>query len=232
MIRLVAGKDLRVLWASALPYVAGAVFHVVVGFLTVNQLEARRQAVLQPMFPIAGFLLLVVIPLLTMRSFAEEARAGTLDLLHVAPVRPVALVVGKWLACWLTALVVVAPAVVLVAVVAWFGEPDPGPAVSGFLGLVLLSALACAVGVATSATTASQAVAALVAVVVALLLWFAHVGSDVTTTGGLIGRLSVSERLRTFAGGVVDSADVVFFAAATAGALAVAVATVEARRRG
>ena len=56
--RAVAAKDLEVLWASPVPWVAGAVFHVALGLLYVSELQARRQALIQPLFPLAGFLLL------------------------------------------------------------------------------------------------------------------------------------------------------------------------------
>jgi hypothetical protein len=84
MTQAVIRKDLVVLWSSPIPYVVGALFHLALGMLFVDQLAVRRQAVIQPLFPLAGFLLLVMAPLLTMRSFAEEARTGTLDVLQAA----------------------------------------------------------------------------------------------------------------------------------------------------
>jgi ABC-2 type transport system permease protein len=121
------GKDLVVLWTSPLPYVSGAVFHALLGLLYVSQLEARQQALIQPMFPLAGFLLVVVAPVLTMRVFADESRAGSLDLLVTARVPPRVLVVGKWLATWITTLVVLAPTVLFVVLLHLYGNPEPGP---------------------------------------------------------------------------------------------------------
>ena len=223
----VVRKELAVLWLSPVPYVVAAVFNAVLGLLYVNQLEGRQQALLQPLFPLAGFLLVLVVPVLSMRAFADEARTGALDLLLAVPVRVRPLVVGKWLATWLTALAVLAPSLVFVALVGWWGDPDPGPGVAGYLGLALLAAALCGVGVLASALTDSQPVAAMAALFAAVLLWFA---SAAGATGVLV-RLSLSERLRGFAGGVVDSADAGFFAALSAAALAVAAAAV-ARRRG
>ena len=226
----VAGKDLKVLWASPLPYVVGALFHVMLGLLYVSQLEARKQAVIQPMFPLAGFLLLLIVPVLTMRAFAEEARAGSLDLLLAVPVPRYVLVAGKWLAAWIAALVVLVPSLVFVLLLHLYGNPETGPIEAGYLGLVVLAAVLAGVGVLASSLTTSQPLAALVGLFVTLLLWFAHVGSDTISTSGLLARLSLSERLRTFAGGAIDTGDLGFFVVMTAGALVMAAAVLAVRR--
>ena len=225
-----AGKDLRVLWASPVPYVVGAVFHIALGLLYVSQLEQRRQALIQPMFPLAGFLLLLTVPVLTMRSFAEESKAGTLDVLDVAGVPTGVQVGGKWLAAWTTSLVVLAPSLLFVFLLHLYGHPDAGPIEAGFLGLVMLSALLVGLGVLTSTFTTSQPVAAMVALFAAMLLWFAHVGSDSLSAGTVLARLSISERLRNLAGGVIDTADLGFFVIGTAVLLLVAVVVLRARK--
>lgn len=223
-------KELAVLWLSPVPYVVGALFHLVLGTLYVNQLELRQQALVQPLFPVAGFLLVAVTPVIAMRSFAEEARTGSLELLLAIPVPPRVLVVGKWLATWSTTVAVVAPALVFVGLVHWWGDPDSGPVVAGFLGLVLLAATLAALGTLASALSASQAVAAMTSFFVALLLWFSHVGADQVASGGALARFSLSERLRAFAAGVLDSADVGVLALLTTALLGGAVLAVEGRR--
>ena len=230
MTRAVMRKDLAVLWTSPIPYVVGALLHLVLGLLYVSQLEVRRQAVIQPLFPIAGFLLLVMVPLITMRSFAEEARTGTLDLLQSIPVRTRSLVAGKWLASWLTSLVVLSPSLLFVALLEWWGDPDRGPIVAGYVGMALLASALAGIGVLASSLSASQPVAAMVSLFVALILWFAHVGSETLTTGALLAQFSLSERLRYFAGGAIDTADVTFFVVLTIGALVLGDVVVESRR--
>lgn len=230
MTRAVLRKELAVLWASPIPYVVGALFHLTVGLLYVNQLQGRNQAVLQPLFPLAGFLLLLLGPLIAMRSFAEEARTGTLDVLLAVPVPARPLVLGKWLACWATSVVVVAPAALFVLLLAMWADPDFGPAVTGFLGLALLAAAVSGVGIAASALSSSQPVAAVVAFITGMLLWFSHAGSGTVSLGGLLPRLSLSERLRGFAGGAIDTADAGYFAVLAGGSLIVAAIAVAGRR--
>lgn len=230
MIRAVVRKDLVALWVGPVPYVVGATFQAAIGLLMVNQLEVRAQAVIQPLFPLAGFLLLLVVPVLTMRTFADESRSGALDLLLAVPVPPGPLVVAKWLASWLTTLAVLAPAASFAVLVALWGDPDRGPALAGFLGLALLASAAVGVGVLTSACTESQPVAAMTALFASVVLWFAHVGGDAVGSGGVFESLSLSERLRLFAGGAIDSGDVVFFVSLTAAALVAATTVIELRR--
>ena len=230
MTRAVIRKDLAALWATPLPYVVGVLFHILLALLFIEQLQVREQAVLEPVFPLAGFLLLVMVPVLSMRSFAEESRSGTLDLLLAVPVPVRPLVVGKWLAAWLSTLAVVAPLVAYWALLELYGEPDGGPVVAGFLGLALLSALLAGIGVLTSSLTTSQPIAAVVAVFAVLLLWFSHAGSNAFTAGGVLAHFSLSERLRSFSGGLIDTRDVAFFAVAAAGALLLASLCVQLRR--
>lgn len=230
MTRAVIRKELAVLWLSPIPYVVGALFHLALGLLYVDQLTVRRQAVIQPLFPLAGFLLIVMVPLLTMRTFAEEARTGTLDVLQAARVRARPLVVGKWVASWTTALAVFSPALLFVMLLSWWGEPDAGPIIAGFAGLALLSAALTGLGVLASSLTVSQPVAAVVALFLALLFWFADVADDAPTAGSLLLRFSLRERLRSFASGVIDTSDVAWFVLLLIATLMLAAQAVEGRK--
>lgn len=225
-----AVKELKVLWASPLPYVLGAVFNATFGVLAWSQITERGQAVFQPLVPIAGFLLLLVSPIAASRVFSEEIRTGTLELLLAIPVRRAVLVVGKYVAVLVTMLALAAPMLLFVLLLSLYGDPDTGPVVAGLIGLVLFSAALSAVGVLASSLTASQPVAAIVGVFAVLLLWFAHTGSDALPTGAFLGAFSISERLRTFAGGLVDLGDVAFFLVVVVVMLSAAGVAVESRR--
>lgn len=231
MIPAVLRKELAVLWASPLPYVVGALFNGVTGLLFIDQLRGREQALLQPLFPLAGFLLILAVPVLAMRSFAEERRSGSLDLLLAIPAPKTALVVGKWLAAWLVAIAVTAPTALFAGLVFRYGAPDAGPMWSGFLGLALLAAAVAGIGVLASSLTPSQPVAAMVAIFAVLLLWFASAGPNAVNFSGALAHFSLSERLRSFAGGAIDSGDVVFLVTATVACLLLA-ATAVRRPRG
>jgi ABC-2 type transport system permease protein len=223
-------KELKVLWASPLPYVLGTAFNATLGVLGWSQISERGQAVFQPLVPIAGLLLIVVAPVLASRTFAEEIRSGTLELLLALPVARRSLVAGKYSALVLTLIALASPIALFALLLSLYGSPDLGPIVSGTIGLVLLCAVLAAIGVLASALTSSQPVAAIGGLFVALLLWFAHTGSEGLPIGGFLGAFSISERLRGFAGGVVDAGDVAFFLGASIVALAATSVAVESRR--
>jgi ABC-2 type transport system permease protein len=223
-------KELKVLWASPLPYVLGAVFHATLGVLAWGQVAGRGQAVFQPIVPIAGFLLLLVAPILASRTFAEEIRAGTLEFLLAIPVRRSSLIVGKYLAVLVTLAALLAPVGAFAFLLTVYGDPDPGPIGTGFAGLLLLCAALGGVGVLCSSLTRSQPLAAIGSLFAVLVLWFAHTGSEALAAGGFFGAFSISERLRGFAGGAIDLADVSFFVSVVVVALAATAVAVESRR--
>lgn len=223
-------KDLAVTWLSPIPWVGGALFHAVLGLIYVSELTTRGQALVQPLFPLAGFLLLIAVPTLTMRSMAEEARTGTLDLLQAIPIWSGRIVIAKWLAAWLTTLLLIAPSLLAVGLLHLYGNPDPGPVIAGYIGLALVAAALAGIGILASSLTVAQPVAAVLAFFACLVLWFAHVGSQVLVTGALLAHLSISERLRGFAAGVLDTGDVAYLAILVAGALVLAAVAVDARR--
>lgn len=188
-----------------------------------------------------GLLLVVTTPFLSMRLVAGEHRAGTFELLMTAPVRPVEIVLGKYLA----SLVVVAAALALVALLplslSLVGSgAQGGPAVewatvgAGLLGLLLLGAAALAIGLAFSALVATPVVAALLSLLVLLGLWLAGlftVGAG-SAARNLAAGLSASERLAPFLQGRIALADVVYFLSLCVLGLFVAERAVEGRRWG
>lgn len=226
----VVRKELATLWVTPIPYVTGALFHAALGLLAVDTFQSRAQAVFQPVVPIAAFLLLVVVPIFTMRLIADERRSGTLDVLLAIPVRPLALIAGKWIAAFVSVVVLLVPVSLHAVLLAWWGDPDLGPVVSGMFGLALLAAAAVAVGILASSLTSSQPVAALTASFVLLAGWFLRPATDSVTFRTLTARLSLNERIRTFAGGGIDLGDASFLLALTAVPLLSAAALVFARR--
>ncbi len=230
MIRAVVRKELATLWVTPIPYVTGALFHAALGLLAVDAFRSRAQAVFQPVVPIAAFLLLVVVPIFTMRLIAEERRSGTLDVLLAIPVRPLPLIAGKWIAAFASVVVLLVPVSLHAVLLAWWGDPDPGPIVAGMVGLLLLAAAAVAVGILTSSLTASQPVAALTASFALLAAWFLRPSTESVAFRTITARISLNERIRTFAGGGIDLGDVSFLLALTVVPLLVAAAFVFARR--
>lgn len=217
------------MWTSPVPWVAGAALQAVLAVLFVDQLQGRAQAVVQPLFPIAGLLIVVIMPVLAMRAFAEEERTGNLDVLLAARVPVLPLAAGKWLAAWFTAVAVLAPSLALAGLTALWGNPDAGPIITGYAGLAMLAGAVGAAGVVASAATSSQALAALVTILGSLVLWFVGSATSGSSTARLLGAVSLSERMRTFAAGGIDTRDLWFFVAVALTGVALAAFIVRAR---
>jgi ABC-2 type transport system permease protein len=140
------------------------------------------------------------------------------------------LVIGKWLATWATTVVILAPSTLFVLLLHLYGNPEPGPIVAGYAGLLVLTALLTGIGVLASSLTTSAPVAVTVSLFVALALWFVHIGSDSIIASATVTRFSLSERMRSFAGGGVDSGDLAFFLLSCAAVLVLTGVALRGRR--
>lgn len=172
------------------------------------------------------------VPVLTMRSFAEERKQGTDELLLTAPIRPGELAAGKFLGLLVVTGALVAAAAFYVGVLMRFGDPEKGPIVTGLLGLALAVAALTALGFAVSTLTKSQVVAAVASFVLFLLLfvidWPAESTEGVVRT--VLKALSLPGHYQGFAKGAVSSVDVAYFLSLTAVGLFVARATIASQR--
>jgi len=189
-------------------------------------------AVVTPLLSFLVLLLIVVVPLLTMRTFAEEQRAGTLELLLTAPVSPLELVLGKFLGALFLVFVAIALTVWFPIVLLIVANPDPGPLMAAYLGLVLGAAAFTAVGVLTSALTESPLLAAFLAFVLLVASALAGIIGDSFDGPGaaVLGRLSILRHVAPFQEGVVDFGSVAWLVLGTVGLVFVTQRVVESRR--
>lgn len=181
-----------------------------------------------------NFLVLYVflIPVLTMRSFAEERKQGTDELLLTAPVTPGQLVAGKYLGQIAVTGVLVVAAAFYVAVLLRYGDPEKGPIATGLIGLALVVAALTAIGFAVSTVTKSQVVAAVSSFVLFLLLfvvdWPAASTEGVSRT--MLEALSLPAHFEGFAKGNIASVDVAYFVSLAALGLFAARAAIASQR--
>ena len=160
-------REIASCFVSPVAYVAIGLFLVMSGFFfALGDFQPGAPAQMRSIFEKMMIILIFVLPILAMRSLAEEFRTGTIETLMTAPVTDVEVVVGKFLGCWAVYLVMLAPTLLYVVLLAAFGEPDYGPIASGYLGLALLGALYIAVGIFASSMTGNQVIAAVVAFVI------------------------------------------------------------------
>jgi ABC-2 type transport system permease protein len=166
-------KELHATFTSPVAYVVGAVFLLVGGYTFSLTLFFTKVANLTYIFHQLYVLLVLLVPVLTMRAFAEERKADTLELLLTAPVREIWIVLSKYLAAMALLVLLLALSASYAMVLRRYGEPDMAPIYGGYLALLLLASLLVAVGTLWSSITENQVVAASLSLGTFLMLWFA-----------------------------------------------------------
>jgi ABC-2 type transport system permease protein len=210
-------KELAALFWSPIAWILIGVFLGLMGYSFTVTLFNNKYATLVHIFFQAAGLMLLVVPLITMRSFAEERKSGTLELLLTAPVRESQVVLAKYLATMAVLAATIALTGTYAVVLGLYGTPEWGPIYSGYLGLVLLASTLASLGLVVSALTANQVVAAIVTIGVSFLLWTLDTLAAMLPDAlerVLIG-LSLLARLTPFATGAMYVSDLGFFLSTT-----------------
>ncbi|NMB91214.1 MAG: ABC transporter permease subunit [Chloroflexi bacterium] len=235
----IAKREYKHFFTSPIAYAVAFMIFVILGILfyativsaSYQQYAPEIQVVLSPLVT----LLLFTTPAVTMRSLAEENKSGTLELLLTAPVRDWELVSGKWLGNFLFVLTIIAVSWIYPLILNQVVQPgiDQGMLVAGYVGVLLLSAAILGVGVAISSMFNNQIAAFFVTLGVLLVLWMINVPSQ---AAGGIG----SEILRyidfgehyynSFAQGIIELKDVVYYLSVTFLTLFLGTMSVETRR--
>ena len=148
----------------------------------------------------ASFFVIFLAPLLTMRLLAEEQKLGTLELLLTSPVRDWEVVLGKYIASFLILAAILAVTLYYVVLLYSFGDPDTGPVLSGYLGLLLYGAAALAIGLLGSSLSSNQIVAAVVGIAILLMLSFVNLIADIVTgvASQVFNGMSMNEHIVDF----------------------------------
>jgi ABC-2 type transport system permease protein len=244
-------KEMRLYFTSPVAWVVFTIFLVIAGYFfysifafftlasmqsAMNPAMARdlnvTDSVMRPLFSNISVILLLLMPVVTMRLFAEERRSGTIELLLTYPVRDGAVLAGKYLAALALYAIMIALTLLYPAIVVYFARLEWGPVLTGYLGLLLMGATFIAVGVFASSVTENQIVAAITTFGVLLIFWV--LGWSADYAGGAVGRvlqfLSILEHNESFAKGVVETKDVLYYVNFIALALFLTLRSLEARR--
>jgi len=220
-IRTIAKRELASYFASPVAYVFLVIFLLLTGFLTftAGAFFERGEASLAAFFAWHPWVYLVLVPAVGMRLWAEERRAGTLELLLTLPVSTWQAILGKFLASWIFLAIALALTFPVLVTVNVLGDPDNGAIAAGYLGSLLLAGAYLAITCLTSAMTRNQVIAFILAVVICLFLILAGF-SPVTdllvrwASSALVDTVAAFSVVTHFDGfqkGVVDARDLVFF---------------------
>jgi len=191
-----------------------------------------NEMVVTQFFAVMDFIWLLVVPMLTMRLWAEEKKSGTIELLMTSPVSTLEVLLGKFFACFTLYTSIVALTLVYCLILEAYGEPDWGPIWASYFGYLLLGGTFIGIGVLASALTENQIVAVLLGFGLLLLLWLIDWSAQFAgpTAAKILQYISIIEHLRDFQRGVIDTKDVIFYLSFIFFSLFLTTRAIESRR--
>lgn len=219
---VICRRELYAYFGSVVAYVLLAIFLLLSGYFFYSDLIffilfgsfTLASGLWQVFFLDLRLVALLILPLVTMRLFAEEKKMGTMELLWTYPVRDGEIVLGKFLAAVIFYATMLAPTAIGPAVFYHYSSFDVPPVLAGYIGMLLLGTAFIACGLFVSSLTENQVVGAMVTYGVLVLFWFLTWNEAVAAHDLMRWLLGVSmfDRFVNFARGVIDSKDLVFFA--------------------
>ncbi|MCF8367829.1 MAG: ABC transporter permease subunit [Bacteroidales bacterium] len=213
----ISKRELQSFFDSLMAYIMLIAFLGFSGFFTWlfgSDIFFVKQASLGSFFGIAYWTLFFFIPALTMRQFAEENRSGTIELLLTKPVSDWQVVLGKFFSTFVLILIALLLTLPYYITVANLGPIDHGAVITGYLGLILMSAAYVAIGVYTSSVSSNQIVSYLLALFIGIffqIIFSMLSGNFSGLIGEVLNFLSVSSHFDSISRGVIDSKDLIFF---------------------
>jgi len=230
----VAGKELRAYFHSPIAYLVLAIYSVLCGFFFYSLtatfvVESFRfqmseggapplslnEMIIRPLF--AGILTIILalflMPLISMRLYAEEKRTGTIELLLTSPLTDLEIILGKFFGALALYLVMVLMTFLYIGLLFMYGNPDAKPLIANAIGFILFGAALLALGMWISTFTKNQIIAAVVSASVFLLLYVLDWTSAYSSSavGRVLSYLSFPTHFDNFTKGVIDSGDLVYY---------------------
>lgn len=235
----IAMREFKMYFSSPIAYIVLAMFAVIFGYFFATglayfaQFSAQaamqgggmempplniNQFVIAPSLGNMTIVLLFLVPMVTMRLFAEEKRSGTIELLLTSPVKDYEIIVGKWLGAMLLFCAMLLIAVMNLSILFFYTTPDWKPMLVALLGLVLMGGTMIAIGTFLSTLTKNQIVAAALTFGLLLLLWVLNWATSFSgsTLSALFEFLALSPHFEQFSKGVIELKDITYYISAIA----------------
>jgi ABC-2 type transport system permease protein len=216
-IWVISRRELQSFFDSLTAYIMLIAFLGFSGFFTWlygSDVFFVKQASLQAFFGVAYWTLFFFIPALTMRQFAEENKTGTIELLLTRPINDWQVVFGKFFATLMLIAIALAFTLPYYFTVASLGNIDHGAVITGYLGLLFMSAAYISIGIFTSSISNNQIIGFLLALAIGIMFQFLF-SLIAGATGGILSEvlyyLSISTHFESISRGVIDSRDIIFF---------------------
>jgi ABC-2 type transport system permease protein len=226
----IAGKELRSYFASPIAYVIIGLFALLFSrfFYAYLMVFVQRssgmmgmggganninQEMIRYVLMNSAVIILFVMPMITMRTYSEEKRSGTIELLLTSPLTDLEIIVGKFLGAMGLYCAMLAVTVAYMGILFYFGNPEWRPVVAGYLGLILMGGCFISLGLLISSFTKNQIVAGVITFAVFLMLWIINWSADQSgpTMRAVLNHLSIIDHFDDFARGILDTKHVVYY---------------------
>jgi len=227
----IAQKELKSYFASPIAYIVIGFFALMFGFFFYSlllyfdrqSLQAGgfgggptvnvNEQLIRPVFLNATVIFLFILPLVTMRTYAEEKRSGTMELLLTAPLTDLQIILGKFLGAMALYAAMLAVTLIHIGLLFAFGNPEWRPVATTYLGLLLMGGCFISVGLLISSLTKNQIVAGMATFGVFLMLWVINwIASFMgPTTQAVLNYLSITDHLDDFTKGILDTKHLVYY---------------------
>lgn len=216
-ILVITKRELSAYFASPVAYIVTALFLIATGIFFYSTFFLNRKAELRNFFSLLPFTFAMFIPALTMKLFSEEQKSGSIESLMTLPVTETQVVLGKFIASFVTSCSMLVLTLFYVITLLFFGKPDFGPIIGGYLGAILLCATYCSIGIFSSAITKNQIIAFFVGLAISFLFTIIHFFM-IFIPGQFVKILSffaIITHFNSVARGIIDTRDIVYFLTVT-----------------
>jgi len=230
-ISAIAGKELRAYFASPMAYIIIGLFGILFGLFFIASLrffveQSQRMAMMggsatvnvneqmiRPVLQNAAVIILFVMPMITMRTYSEEKRSGTIELLLTSPLTDFEIIMGKFVGAMGLFCAMLLVTLIDVAILFRLGNPEWRPIAAGYLGLLLMGGCFISLGLLISSLTKNQVVAGFMTFAVFLVLWIIDwFGESLGPTGqDILSRLSITQNLDDFTKGMIDTTHLAYY---------------------
>jgi ABC-2 type transport system permease protein len=229
-VMAIAQRELNAYFASPIAYVLIGFFALLFGWffyvplayfeqqsmqMGMNPTQALNinQMLIGPTLMNTTVIMLFLFPLITMRTYSEEKRSGTIELLLTSPITDVQIILGKFLGAMLLYAAMLAVTLIHIGILFIYGEPEWKPIVTGYLGLLLMGGSFLSLGLFISSLTKNQIVAGIATFAVFLMLWVINwIGTFVgPTMQTVLAYLSLTDHFDDFSKGIVDTKHVIYY---------------------
>jgi len=234
-VAAITQRELAAFFFSPIAYVVGFVFLLLTGWAFLGEtLMAGSEASMRTLFERMAGVLVFALPLLTMRSIADDYASGTIETLMTAPVSDASVVIGKFLGAFVFYAALLATTLLHLVILENYSDPVGSVVVVGYLGMLLMGGLFLAVGIFASSCTRHQLLAAMISIaILAFLTFVVDYGSEYAGKLWLrqvCANVNILWHFADFAKGIVDTKSVIFFLSGIVFFLFLATKVMESRR--